>query len=316
MDLYNILEIEPSANENEIKKAYLRLVKIYHPDKNNSPDANEKFQKIQSAYEILSNHSSRIEYQKLNQKDKSIFVEILEKIIGEEISLSEFNKYGIKLSKSDLEYLQKNFINFFKSINVGELLKFFKKGEVPRKEINMLAGSESEDYSEYDCEYFKTLPISFQKINKLDIRLDLNVKLGDVINNNKRKIKIKRNINNKTINCSFLFNLSNPYVVFVGAGDVESIETGNLIIKLNLPNNLYWNDDLIIIEQSMTLYEMIYGLDISLDIGEGEKYVIEKWVSSRDGLLIDINKYKLAIKLYLNYENTEEKELILKQYFS
>ena len=316
MDLYNILEIEPSANENEIKKAYLRLVKIYHPDKNNSPDANEKFQKIQSAYEILSNHSSRIEYQKLNQKDKSIFVEILEKIIGEEISLSEFNKYGIKLNKSDLDYLQKNFINFFKSINVGELLKFFKKGEVPRKEINMLAGSESEDYSEYDCEYFKTLPISFQKINKLDIRLDLNVKLGDVINNNKRKIKIKRNINNKIINCSFLFNLSNPYVVFVGAGDVESIETGNLIIKLNLPNNLYWNDDLIIIEQSMTLYEMIYGLDISLDIGEGEKYVIEKWVSSRDGLLIDINKYKLAIKLYLNYENTEEKELILKQYFS
>ena len=316
MDLYNILEIEPSANESEIKKAYLKLVKIYHPDKNKSLDANERFQKIQSAYEILSNDKSRIEYQKLNQKDKSIFVEILEKIIGEDIEFNEFNKYGIKLNKSDLDYLQKNFINFFKSINVSELLNFFKKGEVPRKEINILSGSESDDYNEYDCEYFKMLPIYFQKINKLDIRLDLQVKLGDVINKNKRKIKIKRNVNGNLISCSFLFNLDNPYVVFVGAGDVEANDYGNLIIKLNLPNNLYWNNDLIIINQAMSLYEMIYGLDISLDIGEGEKHIIEKWVPSRDGFLIDIDKYKLAIKLYLEYENTEEREMILKQYFS
>ena len=97
---------------------------------------------------------------------------------------------------------------------------------------------------------------------------------------------------------------------------MEANDYGNLIIKLNLPNNLYWNNDLIIINQAMSLYEMIYGLDISLDIGEGEKHIIEKWVPSRDGFLIDIDKYKLAIKLYLEYENTEEREMILKQYFS
>ena len=60
MDLYEILEIKSTATEIEIKKSYHRLAKIYHPDKNKNIDANEKFQRIQSAYEILSNDKTRL----------------------------------------------------------------------------------------------------------------------------------------------------------------------------------------------------------------------------------------------------------------
>ncbi|MFK8039293.1 MAG: DnaJ domain-containing protein [Crocinitomicaceae bacterium] len=56
---YKILEITPQATEKEIKKAYRKLVVIYHPDKvanmgeSYQKSAKEKFQKIQSAYEQI-----------------------------------------------------------------------------------------------------------------------------------------------------------------------------------------------------------------------------------------------------------------------
>ena len=334
MELYQILELKPNASEVEIKKAYLKLVKQYHPDRNKSVGAAEQFQQIQSAYEILINPKSRQEYQKMNQTDRFSFVEILEKIIKENINLPELRKYGINLEKTDFDYLQKNFTNFFRALNVAELLAFFSKGIVPRKDFNNIINCSESDMDAYDtscAEYFYNLPMYFQKVNKLDIKIDLHIKLGDIANNNKRKIKIKRNMEDEQITSTFVFNLSKPYIVFVGAGDMDNGDYGNLIIKLNLPNNLVWSENLILIEQSMSLYELIYGLDIHLDLGENKIIDIQNWVPSRDGYLIDITngnnstnintnvklaEHNLGIKLFLDYEDSSEKENILKQYFS
>jgi len=334
MDLYEILEIKSTASEVEIKKAYLKLVKVYHPDRNTSLDASDKLQKIQSAYDILINNKSRQEYQKMNQTEKINFVEILEKIIKDKFNFEELKNYDINLENTDFNYIQNNFINFFKSINVGELLQLFRKGIVPKKNFdNQINCSESDVniYDELYAEYHYNLPISFQKFNKLDIQIDLSIKVGDVINKNKRKIKIKRNINNEQETSTFIFNISSPYIIYVGAGDSNNGDYGNLIIKLNLPTNLFWSENIILIEQSMNLYEMIYGLDIFLDLGEDKKISIQSWIPSRDGFLIEISSntnnknietniilsnYNLGIKLFLNYEDTIEKEQLLKQYFS
>lgn len=320
MDLYQILNIKPTASEVEIKKAYHNLVKIYHPDKNNSPDANEKFQKIQSAYEILINTNTRKEYQKMNNTEKYSFVDILEKIIGNKINMLELNKYNINLDKNDFEYIKNNLTNFFSAINVHELLSFFKNGIVPKKKFsssNDCSDSDINIFDETNADYHYQLPISIQKVNKLDIRLDLQIKLGDIVGNNKRKIKIKRKINGILETSTFVFNLTNPYVVFIGGGDILNNESGNLIIKLNLPNNFLWDNKIIIIEQSMSLYELIYGLDISLDLGDNN-ITVHNWVPSRDGFLIEMKNdalYNLVVKLYLNYEDTDDKEQILKQHF-
>ena len=141
-----------------------------------------------------------------------------------------------------------------------------------------------------------------------------------MIENNKKKIKIKRSINGKLIQNTFIFNIEKPYIVFPNCGDIKEINNGNLIIKLNLPNNFYWGEETIIYEQFISLYEMIYGLDINLEIGD-EKMRIPKWVPSRDGFFVDLNKIKIknytfAIKLVLKYNHTEEKEKILLNYFS
>lgn len=58
---YNILELKTGASPEEVKQAYRRLVKIYHPDvyPHNSPQqktATKKFKKILEAYEVLKDH--------------------------------------------------------------------------------------------------------------------------------------------------------------------------------------------------------------------------------------------------------------------
>ena len=58
---YKILEITKSSTDDEVKKAYRKMVKKYHPDKlqglgeEHLKGANEKFQSIQSAYEKIKN---------------------------------------------------------------------------------------------------------------------------------------------------------------------------------------------------------------------------------------------------------------------
>ena len=52
-DYYSILEVNKTAEANEIKKAYHKLALKWHPDKNNSPEAGEKFKLISEAYKGL-----------------------------------------------------------------------------------------------------------------------------------------------------------------------------------------------------------------------------------------------------------------------
>ncbi|MBE0499274.1 MAG: DnaJ domain-containing protein [Campylobacterales bacterium] len=60
--LYDTLDVPSSANEAEIKKAYRKLARQFHPDVNKDPNAEEKFKEVNAAYEILSDKSKRAQY--------------------------------------------------------------------------------------------------------------------------------------------------------------------------------------------------------------------------------------------------------------
>ena len=61
-DLYEILGVSKDASEADIKKAYRKLSKKYHPDINKEPGADEKFKEIAEAYEILGDAQKRAAY--------------------------------------------------------------------------------------------------------------------------------------------------------------------------------------------------------------------------------------------------------------
>nr|XP_022327662.1 protein tumorous imaginal discs, mitochondrial-like isoform X1 [Crassostrea virginica]XP_022327788.1 protein tumorous imaginal discs, mitochondrial-like isoform X1 [Crassostrea virginica] len=62
-DYYKILGVSKSADQKEIKKAYYKLAKKYHPDVNkDNKEAAKKFQEVAEAYEILSDDSKRRQY--------------------------------------------------------------------------------------------------------------------------------------------------------------------------------------------------------------------------------------------------------------
>ncbi|PUE63832.1 DnaJ C-terminal domain-containing protein [Arcobacter caeni] len=60
--LYETLEINEKATPDEIKKAYRKLARKYHPDVNKDPQAEDKFKEINAAYEVLSNPEKKQQY--------------------------------------------------------------------------------------------------------------------------------------------------------------------------------------------------------------------------------------------------------------
>ncbi len=72
IDYYKILGVSKNASENEIKKAYRKLARKYHPDVNpNDKEAEKRFKEINEANEVLSNPENRKKYDKYGKDWKN-----------------------------------------------------------------------------------------------------------------------------------------------------------------------------------------------------------------------------------------------------
>lgn len=100
-DLYNILQVSPSASAEDIRKAFRKLAMLYHPDRNpGSTTANRQFAELQEAYHILSDRKKRADYNRERYAQDPRYKTAVQPANAMEVQ-QLFNKFSMDLSRMD-----------------------------------------------------------------------------------------------------------------------------------------------------------------------------------------------------------------------
>lgn len=104
-DYYKILGVSQNADNNELKKAFRKLAKEYHPDTNaGNPVAEEKFQEINEAYSILSDTKKRSEYDLRIKGNKTNYKEAKKQNTSKNKKFNGFSEAGFRMDFGDMMF--------------------------------------------------------------------------------------------------------------------------------------------------------------------------------------------------------------------
>jgi molecular chaperone DnaJ len=121
-DYYQILGVNRNASEKEIKQAFRRLARKYHPDLNSGDKSAEaKFKEINAAYEVLSNPEKRKKYNQFGEQWE--YADQFAKSGGQERVRWDFGKGGSTFEYGDLSGFDDIFSSLFGDSGLGSRMR-------------------------------------------------------------------------------------------------------------------------------------------------------------------------------------------------
>jgi DnaJ-class molecular chaperone len=270
-NLYNILELKNTANINQIKQQFKKLALKFHPDKNKSNNANQKFNQIRVAYEILSDTYKKNKYDNMTLKKQQHFIDILFSFIREitnpitiqnllcredildDIKNGNINKIAQKMIHKILD-------NIDIDTDIDKLNEIFLHSPIQEKQDVL--------------NYTNNSLLSTSDYNTLNIFGNIKTTLDDIYHNRLKEITIKRKIyelNNKinTEKLSYNVPLYDNKIIITGAGDksLKDNKVGNVILKVFCikKNNILRDEYNLIYNENITLFELFNGINRNIN---------------------------------------------------
>ena len=216
-DYYKILGVERSATEAQVKSAYRKLARKFHPDVNKSSDAVEKFKDINEAYEVLSDKDKRKRYDSLgaNWQAGADFTPP-PGFEGFDFGKGSYGQGSFSQGFSDLG----GFSDFFSSI-FGD----FSGAQTSSKKSRQSSSFSYDDFMNYGPGTRSQASRGAKKSVDLDLVKDLYVTAKDLMADG--PINVKMNTIEKCTKCS---GVGSVCYACGGSGIVS--ETKNLSVKL------------------------------------------------------------------------------------
>lgn len=330
IDLYELLELKSNAEPNDIKKNFKRLALKFHPDKNKSKDANEKFNQIRVAYEILSDNDKKFKYDNMIQSKKIQFTDtifhFLKEITNPKTIHNMISRPDIindikngNIDKIAQKLIQKILDNFDLDIDMTKLNEIFIHSPTVRDE-------EKSDYSTQEI-------LNTSECNTLNIFGNVKTNLDDIYHNRLKEIIIKRKVYNQNNEISIETNqyyipLYDNKVTISNAGDkIINSKCGDVILKISCKKDPHFirNNYDIIYNDTITLHELFYGFKKNINcfgtnIDICSSNPLEEYYFNGNLITIslkskglpydsDSNRGNLIINLYLNKSNDFENNI-------
>ncbi len=238
IDYYKILGVSKNATEDEIKKAYRKLARKYHPDLNPDNRAAEKrFKEVNEANEVLSNPENRKKYDEYGKDWKH--AEEFEKAKRQQQTQYGFASGG-RSSFGGEGFGQSNFSDFFEAMFGGGGASF--------------GGSQ------------RAQP----KRKGQDFRAELQLNLTDVYRSHKRTLTL----NGKKIRITVPAGIEDGQEIVIrghGAPGVQGGANGDLYIKFKIVNNTNFHREKanLYLDMDIDLYTAVLGGEIKVNTLDG-----------------------------------------------
>ncbi|MFL9844241.1 DnaJ C-terminal domain-containing protein [Flavobacterium rhizosphaerae] len=240
IDYYEILGLTKSATESDIKKAYRKLARKYHPDLNpNDKEAEQKFKQINEANEVLSNAENRKKYDKYGKDWKHA---------------DEFEKAGYNPNQQQRSYSSNAGGNPFEGFSGNS------------------ANFDGEDFSDFFQGMFGGQRGGRQaRFRGQDLNAELHLNLRDVYTTHKRTLSV----NGKNIRITIPAGVENGQVIKIaghGGPGANNGPAGDLYITFTIADDPGFKRDAsnLYADAEVDLYTAILGGDIIVGTFDGK----------------------------------------------